>query len=200
MSKIVSYSAPLIGIIFSTLAFQTLATDIGKVGNWDVDGANGVLKVRGVLTESACRLATQSAFQTVDLGTNSSSAFKFLGHKGTPVPFNIQLEDCLRSESRNHDQQGNITWSSDMPAVRIRFLAVSDNTDSKLIKVNGAEGIALELNDENFKKIKPGVFTRPKLLSMGNNKLTYYITPVRINSHFNAGNYQANIRFQLVYD
>ncbi len=38
-----------------------------------------------------------------------------------------------------------------MPAVRIRFLAVSDNTDSKLIKVNGAEGIALELNDENFK-------------------------------------------------
>lgn len=57
MSKKVSYSAPLIGIIFSTLAFQTLATDIGKVDNWDVDGANGVLQVRGVLTESACRLA-----------------------------------------------------------------------------------------------------------------------------------------------
>ncbi|MFP4950818.1 fimbrial protein [Providencia hangzhouensis] len=87
-----------------------------------------------------------------------------------------------------------------MPAVRIRFLAVSDNTDSKLIIVNGAEGIALELNDENFKKIKPGFFTRSKLLSMGSNKLTYYITPVRINSHFNAGSYQANIRFQLVYD
>lgn len=200
MSRKISYSIPLIGIIFSTLAFQTLATDIGKVDNWDVDGANGVLHVRGVLTESACRLAMQSVYQTVDLGRNSTSVFKYVGKKGTPISFNILLEDCMRSESRNHDQQDNITWSSNMPAMRIRFLAVSDNNDNRLIKVNGAEGIALELSDEKFNVIKPSILTKPKLLSTGGNILTYYITPVRTQSYLNAGDFQAQVRFQLIYD
>lgn len=36
--------------------------------NWNVDGANGVLHVRGALTESACRLEMTSAYQDVWLG------------------------------------------------------------------------------------------------------------------------------------
>lgn len=36
--------------------------------NWQVEGANGVLQVRGALTESACRLEMTSARQDIWLG------------------------------------------------------------------------------------------------------------------------------------
>lgn len=46
------------------------------VDNWDVEGASGVLEIRGALTESACRLEMDSARQEVWLGEIATAAWR----------------------------------------------------------------------------------------------------------------------------
>jgi len=48
-------------------------------GNWDVEGANGKIFVYGSLTESACHLSMDSAFQSVDLGNIDTASLKVIG-------------------------------------------------------------------------------------------------------------------------
>ncbi|WP_028127826.1 fimbrial protein [Serratia marcescens] len=52
--------------------------------NWQVDGAHGVLHVRGELTESACRLEMASAYQAVSLGNRHGHDVR-LGSRGAPL-------------------------------------------------------------------------------------------------------------------
>lgn len=184
-------------ILLSPLA---LATELNKVDNWDVDGAHGVLQVHGALTESACRLDMSSAWQTVDLGTVGTGMLQHVGKRGTPVAVQLRLEDCLGGESRNRDQMGNLLWSPNMPAMRIRFLAPAVAENPQLMAVSGAKGFGLLISDRRNVAITPGVYNAPTLMSPGKNQLTYYITPVRTSSGLDAGSYRAQIQFQLSYD
>ncbi|MFH7407602.1 fimbrial protein, partial [Pseudomonas syringae group genomosp. 7] len=52
--------------------------------NWQVDGAHGVLHVRGELTESACRLEMASAYQAVSLGNTATAQLAQAGDRGVP--------------------------------------------------------------------------------------------------------------------
>lgn len=194
------YSSTLWGLGVCLLAGSAWATDLDKVDNWDVDGAHGTLQVHGALTESACRLAMRSAWQTVDLGTMGTGLLSRIGQQGKPVAFQLTLEDCLSGESRNYDKLGDILWSPDMPAMKIRFLAPADNWAPELVKVTGAQGFGLSLSDAKRHPIALGEFSQPQLMSPGRNELTYYITPVRTLSGLSAGAYQAQIQFQLSYD
>lgn len=184
-------------ILFSSLV---QATELDKVDNWDVDGAHGVLQVQGALTESACRLDMSSAWQTVDMGNIGTGMLQHVGRQGTPVAVQLRLEDCLSGESRNRSQLGNLLWSPDMPAMRIRFLAPAAAEDPQLIAVSGAKGFGLLISDRHKVAITPGVYSTPTLVSPGQNQLTYYITPVRTIAGLDAGAYQAQIQFQLSYD
>ncbi|WP_447887510.1 fimbrial protein [Serratia fonticola] len=176
------------------------ATELDKVDNWDVDGAHGVLQVQGALTESACRLEMSSAWQTVDLGNVGTGTLQHVGKQGTPVAVQLRLEDCLGGESRNRDQLGNLLWSSDMPAMKMRFLAPASAENPQLMAVSGAKGLGLLISDSRNVAITPGVYSTPTLVSPGQNQLTYYITPVRTSAGLDAGAYQAQIQFQLSYN
>ncbi len=184
-------------ILLSPLA---QATELDKVDNWDVDGAHGVLQVQGALTESACRLDMPSTWQTVDLGNVGTGKLPQVGKQGTPVAVQLRLEDCLSGESRNRDQMGNLLWSPDMPAMRIRFLAPPTAENPQLMAVSGAKGLGLLISDRHNVAITPGVYSEPTLVSPGQNQLTYYITPVRTSAGLDAGAYRAQIQFQLSYD
>lgn len=184
-------------ILLSSLA---QATELDKVDNWDVDGAHGVLQVQGALTESACRLAMSSAWQTVDLGNIGTGMLQQVGKQGTPVAVLLRLEDCLGGESRNRNQLGDLLWSPDMPAFKIRFLAPTAPENPQLMAVSGAKGLGLLMSDQRKEAITPGVYSAPTLVSPGQNQLTYYITPVRTSAGLDAGAYQAQIQFQLSYD
>lgn len=183
-------------ILLSSLAH---ATELHK-DNWNVDGAHGVLQVHGALTESACRLEMSSAWQTVDLGNVGSGMLQQVGKQGPPVAVQLRLEDCLSGESRNRNLLGDLLWSPDMPAMKIRFLAPTDAENLQLIAVSGAKGVGLLMSDQRNITITPGVYNAPTLLSPGQNQLTYYITPVRTSAGLEAGAYRAQIQFQLSYD
>lgn len=188
------------GIVFSLLSAFAMGTELDKVDNWDVDGAHGTLYVTGALTESACRLAMSSAYQTVELGTTGTGQLQHEGQTGTPVAVQLRLEDCLSSESRARNNLGNLLWSPEMPAMKIRFLAPADNQDPRLAAVTGAKGIGLQLSDISRHPITLGQYSVPQLVSPGQNQLTYYVTPVRTTAGLTAGAYQALIRFQVSYE
>lgn len=188
------------GMGFSLLSALAFGTELDKVDNWDVDGAHGTLQVYGALTESACRLAMSSAYQTVDLGTTGSGHLQQEGLTGRPVAVQLRFEDCLSGESRARNKLGDLLWSPDMPAMKIRFLASPDNQDPRLVAVSGAKGIGLQLSDAAHRPITLGQYSAPQLVSPGQNELTYYVTPMRTTAGLNAGAYQALIRFQVSYD
>ncbi|MGJ3356022.1 fimbrial protein [Providencia sp. Je.9.19] len=183
--------------LFSNMA---MGTALNKVDNWDVDGSHGTLYVHGALTESACRLAMSSVYQTINLGTVGTGQLQHVGQTGHPVAIELRLEDCLSGESRSRTAQGNLLWSQQMPSMKIRFLAPIDTQDPRLAAVIGVQGIGLQFSDATRSPINLGEYSTPQLVSPGQNQLTYYVTPVRTSAQLNAGAYQALIRFQVSYE
>lgn len=183
--------------LFSNMA---MGTALNKVDSWDIDGSHGTLYVHGALTESACRLAMSSAYQTINLGTVGTGQLQHIGQTGSPVAIELRLEDCLSGESRSRTTQGNLLWSQQMPSMKIRFLAPIDTQDPSLASVIGVQGIGLQFSDAARSPINLGEYSTPQLVSPGQNQLTYYVTPVRTSAQLNAGAYQALIRFQVSYE
>lgn len=169
--------------------------------NWDVDGANGVLHVRGALTESACRLEMTSAYQDVWLGETGTARLAEVGAQGTPVAVQLRLQDCLRAPANNRDDRsGNLLWSAHQPAVSLSFVAPADADNPQLIAVRGASGVALRMVDTLGRDIRLGSHGAPLMLAVGQDRLDYIVTPERTRAPLQAGAYSAHVDFRLNYD
>ncbi len=166
-----------------------------------VDGNYGLLHVHGALTESACRLAMDSAWQEVDMGTTASGSLKKAGDQGTPVRIEIQLEDCLPSPSSVRDAwSGDLLWSRDQPSVTVSFVAPGELFNPGLVRVSGTSGLALRLTDRLHRAVRLNGDGHPLLLEPGGNTLFYYIAPERTAAPLVAGAWHALIHFRLNYD
>nr|WP_238485016.1 fimbrial protein [Rahnella rivi] len=184
-----------IGVFFSLLPAAHSA------GNWDVDGANGVLRVHGALTESACRLDMVSAWQDIDLGETGTGRLREVGAHGAPLGVQLTLKDCLPGPARNRDSHsGNLLWSESQPAVTVSFIGTADADNPQLVKVQGAGGLALRLTDPQGRDVRLGSRGAPLLLTPGQNTLTYTVTPERTRTALQAGAYWAQLNFHLSYD
>lgn len=171
------------------------------VDNWNVDGANGTLYVSGSLTESPCRLAMTSAYQSIDLGNTETADLKAIGDKGQPIPFQIELRDCIETPtSLKNVQTGQTAWSSDQPAVKIRFTAPVVPLMPQLARVEGAQGLGLEISEPSGKALPLSQQSNPVLLTPGQETLTYYVRPVRTESNLLPGAYSALISFEMIYE
>ncbi|CAI1515352.1 Fimbria A protein precursor [Serratia marcescens] len=169
--------------------------------NWQVDGAHGVLHVRGELTESACRLEMASAYQAVSLGNTATAQLAQAGDRGVPVNVQLHLRDCLRTASNNRDARtGNLVWSPQQPAVSVSFIAPADADNPALVKVRGAAGLGLRIADERGKDVRLGSRGAPLALAVGQNTLNYRITPERTRAPLLPGAYAAMVDFRLSYD
>ncbi|XNR46418.1 fimbrial protein [Erwinia persicina] len=169
--------------------------------NWDVDGANGVLNIRGALTESACRLEMSSAYQDVWLGETGTARMATIGAQGTPVAITLHLRDCVRSPANNRDEHnGNLLWAAYQPAVSFTFVAPADADNPQLIAVRGASGVALRMVDSLGRDIRLGSRGAPLLLAAGQDSLDYIVTPERTRAPLQAGAYSAHVDFRLNYD
>ncbi|MCQ4094528.1 type 1 fimbrial protein [Erwinia persicina] len=169
--------------------------------NWDVDGANGVLNIRGALTESACRLEMSSAYQDVWLGETGTARMATIGAQGTPVAITLHLRDCVRSPANNRDEHnGNLLWAAYQPAVSFTFVAPADADNPQLIAVRGASGVALRMADSLGRDIRLGSRGAPLLLAAGQDSLDYIVTPERTRAPLQAGAYSAHVDFRLNYD
>lgn len=169
--------------------------------NWQVEGAHGVLHVRGELPESACRLEMTSAYQTVRLGNTATAQLAKPGDRGAPVNLQLHLRDCLRGPAANRDERsGNLLWSAQQPAVSVSFIAPADVENPELVKVQGASGLALRISDERGRDIRLGSRGAPLALAVGQNQLNYTVTPERTRAPLVPGAYAAVVDFRLSYD
>lgn len=169
--------------------------------NWYTDGANGVLQVRGALTESACRLEMESAWQDISLGEIGTGRLQNVGDRGTPVAFELLLRDCLRSPAGSRDSRtGALTWADNQPAVTVTFRAVQDADNPQLVKTQGVAGLGLRLADGHGQDVRLGSRGVPLLLTSGQSALSYTVAPERTATILAAGAYRATVDFSLSYD
>lgn len=169
--------------------------------SWNVEGANGVLRVHGALTESACRLDMASAWQDIALGEIGTGRLREVGAQGTPVAVQFTLQDCLPGPTRNRDSRsGNQLWSTAQPAVSVSYIAPADADNPRLVKVQGAGGVALRMTDPRGRDVRLGSRGEPLLLAPGQNVLTYTVTPERTSAPLKVGAYWAQLNFHLSYD
>ncbi|OKB64581.1 fimbrial protein [Serratia marcescens] len=187
---------PLAVCIMVLLLPAAMAAD-----NWQVEGANGQLHVRGVLSESACRLDMASAYQAVNLGQTGTAQLASVGARGAPVSVHLQLKDCLRSAANNRDMRsGNLLWDAHQPALSVSFMAQADADNPHLVQVAGASGLALRITDAQGRDVRLGERGRPLALAMGQNTLSYTVTPERTRAPLRAGAFSAYVDFRLSYD
>lgn len=200
---------PLLGygllavVLSSTVSLPSVADNNNALyrpaDNWNVDGQHGVVYVKGSLTESPCRLAMTSSYQTVEMGNIDIGLLQSAG-KGMSVPIQIELEDCLDSATQLENvQSGRVAWSASQPAVKIRFLAPTVSVMPDFVRVYGIKGVGLALTTSNGALLPVGQQSELRLLPSGQSQLTYYVTPVRTGP-LESGEYSALIAFEMLYD
>ncbi|CAI0927781.1 fimbrial protein [Serratia entomophila] len=199
------YCATLGGLILMAPAalgmLLMLLPTVQATDNWAVDGASGMLHIRGALTESACRLEMSSARQAVWLGETGTAQLQRPGDRGVPVGFELRLVDCLRSPAATRDERtGGLVWAPNQPAVRVSFDAPADMDNPQLVKAEGASGLALRLLDPNGRDIRLGSHGAPLQLTQGQNALRFRVMPERTLAPLVAGGYQAALFFRLSYE
>lgn len=162
---------------------------------------HGQIYVFGSLTESPCQISMDSINQSIDMGNIETADFNKVGSSGKPVPFHIELIDCINTPTALLDDRTNsTTWSTDQTGIRARFIAPTVPFYPELVKLNGIEGIGLQLSDSSEKALPLGEYSTPQLIGPGQGTLNYFLTPVRIAEKLQPGTYRALISFELSYD
>ncbi|HID9655687.1 TPA: fimbrial protein [Serratia marcescens] len=185
-----------------TTALWLLPAAHGKTADSElIGGAQGVLHVRGALTESACRLEMKSAYQDIQLGEIATGRLQNVGERGTGVGFELHLQDCLRSSAGSLDNlNGTVVWAPQQPAVTVSFSAPADPDNPQLVQVQGTSGLALRMFDPLGRDVRLGSRGQPLLLTPGQNTLAYRVLPERTRAPLAAGSYFASVNFRLSYD
>lgn len=169
--------------------------------NWQVEGANGVLNISGVLSEGACRLAMDSADQTVLLGVTPLAELAQVGARAAATAVTLRLRDCLRGSGASRDERtGNLSWGRQQPVMTVSFLAPADADNPQLVKVQGVSGIGLRLVDSQRRDVRLGSRGIPQFVSPGDDVLVWYVAAKRTRAPLQAGAYRATVNFRLSYE
>lgn len=177
------------------------AAEVGAASLEGVDGEHGTLTVSGELVDSPCRLSMDSLDQTVDLGTLASSDLTRPGDRSNPVRFSVRLEGCLVASGYLRDAgTDGATWSASQPVVDVAFTAPADFRNPSLMRLNGVEGIALRLTDDRNQDVRLGSRGVPKLLTPGDNTLSWDIVAERVPGPVVPGAFRAVADFRLSYE
>lgn len=193
----------LAAVLSGIVSVSSVADNNGDIyrpaDNWNVDGQHGVVYVKGSLTESPCRLAMSSSYQTVEMGNLDIGTLQNKG-KGTPIPFEIELEDCLETATQLENvETGMMAWSSTQPAVKIRFVAPTVPFKPDFVRVTGVQGLGLAVTTQSGTLLPMSQTSEPQLLPTGQSQLTYYVMPVR-TGQLVPGAYSALIAFEMLYE
>lgn len=194
-----TYHAAMVVMLVGSLVYPVAEAQVPN--GLDVDGNHGVLHVRGLLTEGACRLDMASAWQDVDMGSLTTSTLPAPGTEGEPVLVTLHLKDCIRTRGDSLDRwTGTNVWDTVQPVVTVTFVAPVDPDSPSLLKVAGTQGIALRVTDAAHRTVRPGERGAPLFVTPSSDQLIYTITPVRTAAELVPGEYHAVLNFGLSYD
>lgn len=167
----------------------------------NVDGNTGVIHVYGQLVKGACNIETGSAQQTIDLGSVSEDMLLHPGDTAPGKKVDIHLTDCISNEVEEAvSQEGNITRITDEPLVEISIAGTTDGKNPALIRVFGAEGFGLLVEDSEHHAITPGTYYSPAVLSRGSDTLSYWLKPERTGAALKYGSWRSTLYVKFNYD
>ncbi|MCX9004739.1 type 1 fimbrial protein [Citrobacter portucalensis] len=171
----------LVFIIYVLNTTRVLAMD--SYGQGD-----GNVSLRGSVVETACGIAVESLYQTIDMDVVSIGEVIRNGH-GKRKRIDIKLENCILP-SDTQSGEG------------MRKFAVTFDGDSHngLFVVHGdAKGVSLIINDAQGHIIRPGKLLPSEEILQQNRTLNYYITLVSNSESLKSGLYYSTIRYKLDY-
>ncbi|MBC8949471.1 MULTISPECIES: fimbrial protein [Xenorhabdus] len=118
--------------------------------------ADGQIKFTGKITATACKVDSNSANQTVNMGTISSSSFAGAYSTSAATRFSIKLTDCPKDY-----QQAQVKFDGQPDRASSRLLALNSNGGE-----NPAQGIAIALyEDDSNTMINLAENSRPQYFS-----------------------------------
>lgn len=145
--------------------------------------ANGTLKVKGEILESACAIAPDNAFQTVDLGVIPVKNIERNGIS-KPYPFRFRLINCVLTDSRGNENK----------SIEVTF--------TELDRANEAmkgSGVSIMVKDEYGHWIKSGIPLVDIPIQAGTSVLNYTLYLVGNGRELRAGNYLATMNILINY-
>lgn len=145
--------------------------------------ANGTLKVKGEILESACAIAPDNAFQTIDLGVISVKNIERDGIS-KPYPFRFRLINCVLTDSHGNENK----------SIEVTF--------TELERANEAmkdSGISIVMKDEYGHRIKSGIPLVDIPIQAGTSVLNYTLYLVGNGRELRAGNYLATMNILINY-
>ncbi|MEB6377645.1 fimbrial protein [Leclercia adecarboxylata] len=157
-------------------------------------GTGGVVHFTGKITDASCNVSTDTAGQTIDLGTWAASYFASQ-KETTRTPFHISVEGCPDS----------------VKSVAVLFDGTKDTTDSALLGLNSAvdsdgntaTGVAVKLyeSDRNT-QIKIGDISKKVDLAEGEDSTTlnFYANYNATADNVTTGKADADANFLMVYN
>lgn len=152
---------------------------------------HGRASFKGQVIIPACSLAMEDVYQTIDLGSIPARELQN-SFVGAEKNFNLRLRNCELSESGYQYYIAN--------RVRVTFDGVHDDSPDKFSLFGEAQGVSLQILDNQGALAYPGRFMLPRLLTGNEEKLSYTIRLVRNTQELKVGKYYAILRFKVDYE
>lgn len=156
------------------------------------DQGSGKVTFTGSIIDAPCSIAPASVDQTVNLGAVSNVVLGANTNSGvsTPVPFSIELQDCV------------IATAGTMDKVSVTFTGAASTYDSESLGMIGtAQGAYILMSQADGAKVKLNTPTQVQTVSNGNNTLSF-TAALKGNGGTDAivpGSFQVPTNFVLAY-
>lgn len=147
--------------------------------------ATANLTFKSNLIQRSCEVSDESSHLTVELKKWSTRELYQSGDKTQPIPFTIQLKNCLANN------------------LSVTFQGQGDATDSTLLALDqnaGASNVAIEILDENTQRISLSVPVKYENNDDSNLQLNYAARYISTATRVGAGSANATANFILSYD
>lgn len=146
----------------------------------------GRVQLAGSIVDSACTIRVGNDNQTVAFKPTALNGL-VSGDSSFQQPLNISISDCTGSRAYSHTA----------PSQRFKLTFEGESEGQYFGIRGGAQGIALQIKDEQGKLISPGMLLEHSTLSTDRLMLNYSLTLVGNGHALEAGDYHVTIKLSI---
>ncbi|MGT3245331.1 fimbrial protein [Yersinia enterocolitica] len=188
----------IVTIFWSSVLHATLSTPFPPPGMtlpeyWGEEHVwwHGRASFKGQVIIPACTLAMEDTYQSIDMG---GTPIRDLQNSsvGPEKKFRLKLRNCELANA------GKRVYSA--TRVRVTFEGVHDETSDKFSLFGDAQGINLQILDNQGYLARAGKAMPPLLLNGDEEEFNYTLRLIRNEQPLKAGSYYAVLRFKVDYE
>ncbi len=152
---------------------------------------HGRASFKGQIIAPACTLAMEDTWQAIDMGETPVRDLQD-SFAGPEKKFRLRLRNCELAGT------GKRVYTASR--VRVTFDGLQGETPDKFSVIGQAEGINLQILDNQGYPARVGKVMPPLLLNGNEDGLDYTLRVVRNGQALKAGDYYAALRFKVDYE